>query len=77
VSTYEVKRAGRLDWSPAGETVEEAETAVQTLNDRAQPSTIVLLRNNFNGSVTVFETFNLGRPTNHGPYQRFYATERR
>lgn len=70
-----MKRAGQLGWSPAGETVAEAETAVQTLNDRAQSSTIVLLRNNFNGTVTVFETFNLGGPTNHGSYQRFYGTD--
>lgn len=73
MTTYEIKRPGG-QWSPAGDDIETAEAAVKGLNDRSQPSTIVWVRNNFNGSVTVFETQSIGPVGNRGSYQRFYGT---
>lgn len=73
--TYEVKRPTDAFWTPAGEDFETAETVVQSRNERLWGSTIVWMRNNFNGSVTVFEVSNVGRPSNHGSYQRFYGTD--
>jgi hypothetical protein len=74
LATYEIKRPGDASWQDAGETIDEAEAAMRARNDRFQPSTIVYCRNNFNGSVTVFEVGSLSIG-NRGSYQRFYATD--
>jgi len=74
MATYEIKRPGDAGWQDAGETVETAETAMRARYDTFSPSTILYCRNNFNGSVTVFEVtkFSIG---NRGSYQRFYNTD--
>lgn len=72
--TYEIKRP-RGEWISAGEELTDAEAAMRAQRDRSQPSTVVWLRNNFNGSVTVFEVDGLGHVGNRGPYGAFYSTD--
>lgn len=76
--SYDVKRAGIGEWESAGTTYEEAVAKGMGLRDTAQSSTLVLIRNNFNGSITVFEYPSgpagpLSEPMNRGGYERFYG----
>lgn len=75
--TYEARGAGDWDgkWVPAGESFEEAEQVMKGLYAGGQ-STLVLLKNNFNQSMTVFEVappvFD-ARPHPMGNYEQFYG----
>lgn len=79
-STYEVRRAADHggSWTRAGETFEEAEQAMGALY-KDGPSTLVLLKNNFNQSVTVYEVLPPAfqgpeyHPFPRGSYDSFYS----
>ncbi len=77
-ATYEVRpvieRGG--EWQPAGEELAEAEEVMKGLYDRTGDFHLVLLRNNFNGGVYVYQVdspiFN-ARPFPMGTYEDFYG----
>lgn len=72
---FEMKRPGRQNnWAPAGADLGEAETNIRALNDRAQSSTIVWVRNTETGAVAVYEVGRLGPVGPRGSYQAFYGT---
>jgi hypothetical protein len=70
--TYEVRPAADATWTPAGETLAEAEVAMRRMGKG--PSDLLVLRNNFNNSLFVYETNNLGYLTPKGTYEQFYGS---
>lgn len=76
MATYRIRPATEGPWLDAGDSIEDAMAALAQLGrDRAPTTarTLVWVRNDFNGSTTVFEVDALGHVTNHGPYDRFYG----
>lgn len=69
--TYEVRPASHATWTPAGETLAEAEVAMRRMGKG--PSDLLILRNNFNNSLFVYETNSLGYLTPKGTYEQFYG----
>jgi hypothetical protein len=71
--SYQFKRAGQGEWQDGGATFQGALEAAKALIDRAQSSTIMLIRNGFNGSVTVVEIDALGNTNSVQSYEQFYG----
>jgi hypothetical protein len=71
---YEVRPANETDWRPAGDSLEEAEVVLRRMGTGA--GRLLVLRNNFNGSLAVYEANDLGWMDFKGTYESFYGGAR-
>lgn len=71
---YRMKRPGQGEWQDTGSTTYQgALEAARSLIDRAEPSTIVLIHNTFNDSVSVVDLDPLGGANSVWSYEQFYG----
>jgi hypothetical protein len=73
---YRIKRAGQGEWVDLGDTTFQGamEEAKSTLLDPAQSSTVLLVHNKFNDSVTVVVADALGNTDSVSSYEQFYGS---
>lgn len=70
--TYEVRPAAERDgWVPAGHTIDDAEIQMRRMGDG--PARLLILRNNENGALAVYQANRLGYLDFKGSHDSFYG----
>lgn len=72
MATYEVRPAAEQNrWVEAGESMDDAEAVMRKMGDG--PGRLLILRNNFNGSLSVWSANGLGYLDFKGTHEQFYG----